>query len=71
MASPDPTRVGGLVWTQRTKGRLTPVERRKLLGHVAAGLGVYAAGRLRAATGRPTPNWCARPKPRAASNPGR
>ena len=52
MASPDPMRVGGLAWTQRTKGSLTPRERRRLLGHVAAGLGDYAAGRLRAATGR-------------------
>jgi hypothetical protein len=55
MAQPDPMRVGGLAWTQQTKGRLTPRERRRLLGHVAAGLGDYAAGRLRAATGRIPP----------------
>ena len=52
MASPDPMRVGGLGWTRSTKGTLTPRDRRRLLGHVAAGLGDYAAGRLRAATGR-------------------
>jgi hypothetical protein len=52
MVSPDPLRVGGLAWTQRTKGRLTPGERRRLLGHVAATLGRYTAGRIRAATGR-------------------
>jgi hypothetical protein len=52
MAHPDPMRVGGLAWTQRTKGRLTPAERRRLLGHVATTLGGYVAGRIRAATGR-------------------
>lgn len=52
MATPDPMRVGGLAWTRETKGRLTPGERRRLLGHVAAGFGDYVAGRFRAATGR-------------------
>jgi hypothetical protein len=52
MAVPDPMRVGGLAWTQQTKGRLTASERRRLLGHVASGFGVYVAGRLRAAAGR-------------------
>jgi len=52
MSVPDPMRTGGLAWTQRTKGRLTPGERRRLLGHIAAQLGGYVAGRLRAATGR-------------------
>ncbi len=52
MVSPDPLRVGGLAWTQRTKGRLTPSERRRLLGHIAAALSGYVAGRVRAATGR-------------------
>ena len=51
MTSVDPTRLGGLAWAQRTKGRLTPVERRRLLGHVAATLGAYLAGRVRLATG--------------------
>jgi len=52
LIAPDPMRVGGLGWTQRTKGRLTASERRRLLGHVAATLGTYMAGRVRAATGR-------------------
>ena len=39
IVAPDRMRVGGLGWTQATKGRLTPVERRRLLGHVAATLG--------------------------------
>jgi hypothetical protein len=52
---PDPQRVGGLAWAQRTKGRLTAAERRRLLGSIAAGLGAYAAGRIRAATGRVPP----------------
>jgi hypothetical protein len=52
MTGPDPMRVGGLAWTRQTKGRLTSGERRRLLGHVAAGFGDYVAGRLRASTGR-------------------
>ena len=52
MSHPDPMRTGGLAWTQHTKGRLTTHERRRLLGHIAASLGGYVAGRLRAATGR-------------------
>jgi hypothetical protein len=52
MSDPDPMRTGGLAWTQRTKGRLTAVERRRLLGHIVAALGGYVAGRLRATTGR-------------------
>lgn len=51
MVAPDPMRIGGLAWTQQTKGRLTPSERRRLLGPVAAALGTYLAGRIRAATG--------------------
>lgn len=51
MANVDPTRVGGLAWTQRTKGRLTSAERRRLLGHAAAMLGAYVASRARLATG--------------------
>ena len=52
MDTPDPHRVGGLAWTQRTKGRLTASERRRLLGPITATLGTYVAGRIRAATGR-------------------
>jgi hypothetical protein len=51
MVHPDPMRVGGLAWTRQTKGELTRTERRRLLGHIAAGLGGYLAGRIRAATG--------------------
>ena len=43
MAAPDPMRVGGLAWTRQTKGNLTPGERRKLLGQVAAGFSVRTA----------------------------
>jgi hypothetical protein len=52
---PDVQRVGGLAWAQRTKGRLTPGERRRLLGPITLALGSYLAGRLRAATGRVPP----------------
>jgi hypothetical protein len=55
MHAPDPQRVGGLAWAQRTKGRLTAADRRRLLGPITAGLGTYAAGRIRAATGRVPP----------------
>lgn len=55
MTAPDPERVGGLGWTQRTKGHLSPGERRRLLGPIAVGLGNYMAGRIRAATGRVPP----------------
>ena len=55
MPAPDPQRLGGLAWAQRTKGRLTAAERRHLLGSIAAALGSYAAGRIRATTGRVPP----------------
>ena len=55
MPAPDPQRIGGLAWTQRTKGRLSAAERRRLLGSIAAGIGSYAAGRIKAATGRVPP----------------
>lgn len=55
MPIPDPKRVGGLTWTQNTKGRLTAAERRRLLGAITAGLGTYVAGRIKAATGRVPP----------------
>jgi hypothetical protein len=52
MAIPDPMRIGGLAWTRQTKGRLSPRERRQLLGAIAAALGEQVAGRIRYATGR-------------------
>lgn len=55
MRPPDPMRVGGLAWARSTKGRLSPAERRRLLGPITAGLGSYVAGRIKAATGRVPP----------------
>jgi hypothetical protein len=55
VAAPDPNRVGGLEWTRRTGGRLTPAERRRLLGVVVRELAGAAAGRIRLATGRIAP----------------
>lgn len=56
-ARPDPNRIGGLDWTQRTKGRLTRRERLTLLGAVAAGQRDFFLHRLRrdrpSATPRP------------------
>lgn len=51
-ATPDPARVGGLAWTRRTGGALTPAERRRLLGEVVRAQGTYVAGRIKLATGR-------------------
>ena len=55
MTAPDLERLGGLGWTQRTKGRLSAGERRRLLGPIAVGVGSYLAGRIRATTGRVPP----------------
>jgi hypothetical protein len=52
MPSPDLNRLGGLAWTQRTRGRLTRRERRRLLGEIVRGQGQYILGRIRLATGR-------------------
>ena len=52
MPTPDLERLGGLEWTRRTGGRLTPRERRRLLGEIVRGQAVYAASRVRLATGR-------------------
>jgi hypothetical protein len=52
LRTPDPTRIGGLAWTQRTNGQLAPKERRRLLGHLAKAHADYIAGRIRLATGR-------------------
>jgi hypothetical protein len=49
---PDPERLGGLTWTRRTGGRLTRRERLRLLGEIARGQAINAAGRLRLALGR-------------------
>ena len=51
-ATPDPNRLGGLAWAERTRGRLTRSERRQLLGEIVKGQGDYLATRIRRATGR-------------------
>ena len=50
--TPDPTRIGGLAWTRRTRGRLSSAERRRLLVATAAGQVENALGRVRLALGR-------------------
>jgi hypothetical protein len=50
--TPDPERLGGLAWTQRTRGDLTSAERRRLLGAIVRGQGQYLATRIRHLTGR-------------------
>lgn len=56
-ARPDPNRIGGFDWTQRTKGRLTRRERLHLLGSVVNSQRDYLLHRLRrdrpSATPRP------------------
>jgi hypothetical protein len=49
---PDPERLGGIAWLERTRGALTQRERRSLLGVIARTQGQNIAGRLRLATGR-------------------
>lgn len=49
---PDPERLGGLAWLERTSGALTRGERRSLLGAIARTQGRNIGGRLRLATGR-------------------
>jgi hypothetical protein len=51
-AAPDPERLGGLAWTERTRGRLSRRERRHLLGEIVRGQAQYVLGRIRLATGR-------------------
>jgi hypothetical protein len=53
--TPDPRRVGGLAWVQRTEGALTPAERRRLLGEIVRGQGQVIAGRIRLARGKTPP----------------
>ncbi len=49
---PDPERLGGIAWLERTRGALTRRERRSLLGAIARTQGQNIGGRLRLATGR-------------------
>ncbi len=49
---PDPDRLGGISWLERTRGALTRAEKRALLGIIARTQGRNIAGRLRLASGR-------------------
>lgn len=49
---PDPQRLGGLGWTRRTGGRLSPAQRRRLLLATAVGQWTNAVGRVKLALGR-------------------
>ncbi len=49
---PEPERLGGIAWLERTRGALTGREKRSLLGVVARTQGQNIAGRLRLSTGR-------------------
>ena len=51
----DPERIGGLAWTERTRGALTGAERRRLLGEIVRGQAGYIGGRIRLALGRTPP----------------
>ncbi len=55
MPTPDPDRLGGIGWARRTRGTLTPRERRRLLGETLRGQAAYLAGRFKLATGRIAP----------------
>ena len=50
--TPDPERLGGIAWLERTRGALTSREKRSLLGIVARTQGQNVVGRLKLATGR-------------------
>ena len=52
---PDPARLGGWQWLQRSNGRLTRRERLELLGRIAASESRQLAHRLQAAVKRRTP----------------
>ncbi|MDH3704839.1 MAG: HD domain-containing protein [Acidimicrobiia bacterium] len=49
---PDPQRLGGVGWLERTNGALTARERRRLLGAVVWGQALALVGRVKLATGR-------------------
>ncbi|MEM7142693.1 MAG: hypothetical protein AAF548_16845 [Actinomycetota bacterium] len=46
MTTPDPNRLGGIDWLDRTRGALTGAEKRRLLRAVFRGQGEAVAGRL-------------------------
>ena len=49
---PDPNRLGGLAWTRRTRGALTPAEQRRLLALISRTQLQGILGRIKLATGR-------------------
>jgi hypothetical protein len=51
-SSPDPQRLGGLDWTRRTGGKLTSLERGRLLAAIALGQWENVLGRAKLALGR-------------------
>ncbi|MDJ0771764.1 MAG: hypothetical protein QNJ12_23460, partial [Ilumatobacter sp.] len=51
-AAPDPGRVGGIGWLERTNGSLTPAARRRLIIPILRGQAEGIAGRLALATRR-------------------
>jgi hypothetical protein len=50
--TPDQNRIGGLAWTRRTRGRLTPHERRRLVAAIAVMQAANTFGRVKLALGR-------------------
>ena len=62
---PDPERIGGYAWTQRTRGRLTRRERLTLLGSIATSQRDYLWHRLR----RDRPRTTASPRDREIRPP--
>jgi hypothetical protein len=51
MGIPDRNRLGGLEWARRTGGKLSPAERRRLLGAIAVSQAVNIVGRAKLALG--------------------
>ncbi|MDH4168650.1 MAG: phosphohydrolase [Acidimicrobiia bacterium] len=49
---PDPDRLGGIGWLERTNGTLTKSEKRRLLGSIVWGQVLSFIGRVKLATGR-------------------
>jgi hypothetical protein len=48
-SAPDPRRLGGLEWTRKTQGHLSPSERRRLLAAIALGQWQNLLGRAKLA----------------------
>src|ERR1700721_2843796 len=52
MNPPDPQRLGGIAWVQRTGGQLSRAQRRRLFMAIAVGQWQNAVGRTKLALGR-------------------